>query len=131
MGCDIHLYLEKKNNQGVWEHYPIPLEDLPDNRNYQVFALLAGVRGRVKKTYFARRGIPEDTSYRDPLLNESLVEDDIPYLGEHSFTFASIKELKKVKWDEAEFSDQWPLFLEKHFPDSENDDVRMLIGFDS
>ena len=130
MGCDIHLYIEKKV-RGKWVPFKeIPQNDYPDDRCYDVFALLAGVRGRFDKTYFPDRGIPEDTSYvenRDD-------DDDYCWLGEHSFTYATIHELKKVKWQKyIDYECGFQHFIKKYFPlaSSSDKNIRILMGFDS
>ena len=70
MGCDIHIFLERKNNDNCWldsmiykndnryGHKFMPLSDYP--RNYTLFATLAGVRGDEPIAY--PKGIPEDCS---------------------------------------------------------------------
>ena len=56
MGCDIHLHQEVKIN-GKWLHYSNPSID----RNYRLFAILAGVRNHYEITPInSPRGIPED-----------------------------------------------------------------------
>lgn len=129
MGCDIHLYIEKKV-RGKWVPFKeIPEDDYPDDRDYNVFALLAGVRGRHEKTYFAERGIPLDTSYK-----ENRGDEDFCWLGDHSFTYATIHELKKVKWDKyLDCECGFQRFLKKYFPlvSSSDKNIRILIGFDS
>jgi preprotein translocase subunit SecE len=131
MGCDIHLYIEKKS-RGIWKPFDqIPREDYPDERNYNVFALLAGVRGQYKKVYFPNRGIPVDTSYRDKNGPEV---DSFIWLGDHSFTYATIHELKKVNWQKyLEYEPQFARFLKQYFPLTSFGDknIRILMGFDS
>jgi hypothetical protein len=57
MGCDIHLALER-NYKGQWVGVPIPNVTAARSRNYELFALLAGVRGDGPEP----KGIPDDTS---------------------------------------------------------------------
>ena len=71
MGCDIHVFLEKRNKEtNKWEHltlykknYDDKLEPASvfDGRNYYLFGLLAGVRGFVEPLVDPR-GIPDDLS---------------------------------------------------------------------
>jgi hypothetical protein len=135
MGADIHLYFEKKV-KGKWIPFTeIPHTDYPDERNYPVFGLLAGVRDNPKKVYFKGRGIPDDSSYVEPTNDED--DDDLPekpWLGDHSFTYATIHELKKVKWEKhLEYDPQFARFIKQYFPlDTANDkNIRILMGFDS
>lgn len=53
MGCDIHLYLESKHQRG-WSDLCTP----PGVRDYEMFELMAGVRG--DETLFPPRGLPKD-----------------------------------------------------------------------
>jgi hypothetical protein len=56
MGCDIHTVLERKIN-GKWVAVAIE-ESASRDRNYDRFAMLAGVRGEGPEP----RGMPEDAS---------------------------------------------------------------------
>jgi hypothetical protein len=56
MGCDIHFHIEVKIN-GVWQHYGAP--DIA--RNYELFNVLAGVRGSGKPIV-SPKGLPDDAS---------------------------------------------------------------------
>ncbi len=135
MGCDIHLYFEKKV-KGKWVPLTdIPEKDYPDDRNYGVFGLLAGVRDvHVSgKVYFEQRGIPDDTSYREPE-HDVDYHDDSPWLGDHSFTYATIHELKRVNWEKyLEYKPTFAYFIEKWFPlpSARDKNIRILMGFDS
>ena len=124
MGTDIHLGVERRTGS-EWlpvdraDVFPIvDFEDLysdpkdydkinaywdinPEARDYDTFALLAGVRNGVGfagikrcdpvTPCFADRGVPKDTSF--PLKNDCWLG------GDHSFTFFTYKEaLEKVPW---------------------------------
>lgn len=56
MGCDIHTVIERKIN-GKWVAVAIE-ESASRDRNYDRFAMLAGVRGEGPEP----RGMPEDAS---------------------------------------------------------------------
>ena len=135
MGCDIHLYLEKQV-KGKWERYKHDSEIDPSERNYDVFAFLCGVRGVIIPKSYNRigdRGIPEDTSYKE---NRCLSDPNAvyTYIGDHSFTHATVKELKKLPWSKQDDYIRRSAFcrwLYDAFPDGKNDSVRVLIGFDS
>lgn len=70
MGCDIHIFVEKRINN-KWEciteieeeedGYLSPKKDIYSERNYSLFGLLAGVRGDAKPIK-EPAGLPEDVS---------------------------------------------------------------------
>jgi len=82
MGCDIHMYVERKVGQkwcrvsekkGITHpYYEEALNDKAKNyfnrktwttgRNYKLFGLLAGVRSSVFLPFFSPRGLPSDLS---------------------------------------------------------------------
>lgn len=60
MGCDIHFHSEVKR-RGVWQHH----EEVMIDRNYALFAKMAGVRKHESWTLEPisdPRGIPEDAT---------------------------------------------------------------------
>ncbi len=78
MGCNIRAHIEISKNDGkTWE---LAVENVMDGRDYHLFAIMAGVRGRVPKItkngleraimrmwgwprhYGSSRGLPNDTS---------------------------------------------------------------------
>lgn len=134
MGCDIHFYFEKLNKKtNTWEPYTkIDKSEYPDNRDYEMFAFLCGVKGSLR-TYgkdISRRGIPKDTSYKEYRLISG--GEEYQYLGDHNFTWATIKELKNLPWKKANLEEcSFVRFLGKHFLGTKDNDVRVLIGFDS
>lgn len=78
MGCDIHLYVERLNDDLQWEFVPAPADakygEWFGDRNYNLFAMLADVRngrgfggvdtGNRVEPISAPRGIPADASAR-------------------------------------------------------------------
>lgn len=98
MGTDIHMRVERRSAPAkkweVWEVSP-----LPTSRQYRVFAALAGVRNgagfagvythEAVEPWFRGRGLPQDLdpAYRDK------------YIGDHSFTHATVAELLACPWD--------------------------------
>jgi hypothetical protein len=59
MGCDIHLHTEVKIG-GTWHHY----SERSVSRNYDLFALMAGVRNRTGITPISDpKGLPDDMSF--------------------------------------------------------------------
>ena len=57
MGCDIHVFLERKNKDGKYELVK-ELDGTASVRNYRLFAALAGVRGEGPEP----KGLPADVS---------------------------------------------------------------------
>jgi hypothetical protein len=64
VGCDIHVYVEKKDGHGIWQLLPDPTnyDDWGLNRNYSTFGLLAGIRDYDVPPIREPRGLPKDIS---------------------------------------------------------------------
>ncbi|PCI96619.1 MAG: hypothetical protein COB15_09535 [Flavobacteriales bacterium] len=108
MGCDIHSFVEKKNEKGDWEKvsdcitlgefdrnwYKKEKGDSPfDWRSYSIFAFLAGVRNYDHCDPISEpRGVPDDHSLE--VGNE--YDDD---WGLHSASHLTIKELNDFNYD--------------------------------
>lgn len=105
MGCDIHMMVQVRKGDG-WEtvKWPNPYygkyewekdEETPrayDNRNYEAFAILAGVRDRFGITPISEpRGWPEGFSPEDE-------ESDEYSMGDHSFTWLGLEEVLAFDW---------------------------------
>lgn len=105
MGCDIHVFVERKNEEGKWvavegpnpyygkwdNETPLVLEGwLYNGRNYALFGLLAGVRNETIKPISEQKGIPEDASdeWRE------YTEDDCDL---HSHSYYTLKELEEAE----------------------------------
>ncbi len=128
MGTDIHLKMQKRvdgtwlDMAPQWPTYPFPKddegnmiwpEDDPTCRSYNVFALIAGVRNgtgfagvpthKPIEPIAANRGWPEDLDPKHDQHDYSLGDppEDHWYPGDHSFTWASIAELRKADWGRA------------------------------
>jgi len=83
MGCDIHAQMEKKGpSRYRWVHAGDP----EIGRNYELFAVLSGVRNRNGITPISEpKGLPKDHLFN---VNEDL-DDDY-----HSYSWVTLKELK-------------------------------------
>ncbi len=106
MGCDIHLRIEKRVNN-EWVNVPWTSEDtrkysrhhqdgleMPscfDARNYNLFAVLADVRNGTWGETLTPIAQPRD----------EWPGEDFPdgWLGDHSFSHVSLKELQDYPWD--------------------------------
>lgn len=133
MGCDIHLHFEKKNKEGKWEPIVIDKKLIPDDRNYDVFTFLAGVRGSFEG-FFPRRGFPEGTT--------ACVEETLDsWMGEHSFTHAYLDEILKAPWKEYQLDGcYFHIFCDEVLPRlvceygscnyEEQRNIRVVMGFD-
>jgi hypothetical protein len=62
MGCDIHLYLEKRNKYGKWENSEFTKEEFYGGRCYPLFARLANVRNLWNLEHLPLRGFPINAS---------------------------------------------------------------------
>lgn len=139
MGCDIHLWFEKKNGDGKWERINIPDNLIPDDRNYEVFAFLADVRNRFPNPItpqFCDRHKPTDTEC------DGSDYDDNFWLGDHSFTHAYIQEILKAPWEQYSLQDCYFIIFCKYilprlshrrgwFTDEEEKNIRVIMGFDN
>lgn len=95
MGTDIHLAVQARLND-KWEDTNTHVPAHARERNYELFAFLADVRngygfagvktGEPVVPQFADRGLPDGEGERD-------------YLGDHSFTWATLRELYEAPWD--------------------------------
>lgn len=99
-------------------------------RNYQLFELLAGVRGDEYKAISLPRGIPDDCSYG----YKTAVEQCYGY--GHSFSYFTLTELLEIDWikykNDGYFLESILQTLENMKTiDSNTDNVRALFFFDN
>lgn len=117
MGTDIHLAAEIRID-GRWQYRKTFLEfeeqgyDRPQDPTqsfYLLLEVLAGVRkgyGYTGEPLFEGRGLPEDID-KDAYLGlvdrkyTSEEQDNMPDLGDYSFTWASFEELRDSDWKNA------------------------------
>jgi hypothetical protein len=99
MGCDIHIYVESKED-GKWKHAQglvdgeVPYGDqLYHGRNYTLFGFLAGVR-ESDKQHFNAKGFPEDASKEVKKIWDEVKGDY------HTPSYLTLKELQGVNWDD-------------------------------
>ena len=123
MGCDIHIQIERRVN-GEWqtvewvdpfkrEYYADKIKggelDMPedfDNRNYDLFGVLADVRngtwGAPNQPIAQPRGLPDD------MVNRAKHDaEDGYWLGDHSFSWLTLSELQAYPWDAPNHKRGW------------------------
>lgn len=149
MGCDIHCFVEKKVDEkyNCWQqvklykveeyHQDIKVVDPYDGRNYDLFSILAGVRGPYEPLVYPR-GLPEN-------LSED-VEKERAWMGQdaHTQTWYDLNELfllREVHKSEEEYESfvdfvNWIEFYlhfagEWVFSDVTPGKYRVVIWFDS
>lgn len=159
MGCDIHIevFVRHKGNiklvqkplEYTWRttglHQNYALDPCwPDGRDYATFSLLASVRGDPGSFFIEPRGLPdfwpEDGIWKveDGRLigaREQTVLDG----GEHSQTWLTLAEIRRLPWLEYGCSPAEPQFLTVFVPMLElleragfsENDIIVTIGFDS
>lgn len=125
MGCDIHLYVEKKHkDKWVMVH---EVRGEGRQRNYRRFASIAGVRGDGPEP----KGLPLDVSE-----SVSMHADDWDGDG-HSHSWLPMAEAIQA-WQQPHFPDdkpvEWPLW--HHFEIDNGDDAdlseyRVVFWFDN
>jgi hypothetical protein len=107
MGCDIHICteIEKDNKWHIadkiklieeeWQsdlylHAPFYVEkEIYEGRNYNLFSILAGVRGWSPPP-IPPRGFPDDLSDE--------VQEMVDFNFEHTACWLSLKDLQSIKW---------------------------------
>lgn len=94
MGTDIHSVAQVRKNDN-WVTVDTTIDG--DERNYELFGLLAGVRG-WSSPISEPRGLPKDfeiNSCQHSFYDQELLIE-IFYIGEHSHSYYSLDELKKI-----------------------------------
>lgn len=157
MGCDIHIQIEKRVD-GKWERVPwvdpfkrkypetygvldgaLEMPEAFENRNYDLFGVLADVRngtwGEEQPPIAQPRGWPDDMAERQ------LCDGEPEWLGDHSFSWVSLRELQDYPWDEPVKKRGWTRRADvRNWPDvilpllasiGAPDDVRLVFGFDN
>jgi hypothetical protein len=97
MGCDIHLWIEKRDLEGRWQPAEAYNEDnyyqsdLYDTRSYKLFSLLADVRndGSIKPIVEPRE-LPDDMS--------PIVAELARHFADHSHSWLTLRELLDYDW---------------------------------
>lgn len=125
MGCDIHICIQVQQD-GIWEEIPYAtvyeyegakaaregIRRCPQGfhaRNYDLFGILANVRngsgfagittGEGWPSIAPDRGFPEGFKEDAVQPDQQYPEDGARYMGDHSFTWIALEELKAFDWD--------------------------------
>lgn len=158
MGTDIHPVVERRVD-GAWQVVKAPGGRYEHNtiayslsdRNYFLFGVLAGLRNYDVTPIAEPRDLPPDLSFDPQSWDEHVDddgdwdEDDDRWLGEHSFSWVTLRELDEYPWETAIKADGWEdafrdgspmtFFLRDVMPWLRSlgppDDVRLVFGFDS
>lgn len=93
------------------------------SRNYYVFGVLAGVRGHGP-AISQPRGLPT-------LGRASQILADEMWLGDHSFSWLTLRELLTYRWNAKEARDFVSEFLPELKKLGDPDKIRIVFGFDS
>lgn len=140
MGCDIHLFAERRTRDG-WQLLPAPDSDTAyreisyrtkgflnewfEDRNYYLFSMLAGVRGYISYPLEDPRGMPADPS-------PEYVEESKNWEG-HSHSYFTVAELRsyfalKLSHD---YCGNFLLLLDELETYGAAEDVRIVFFFDN
>ncbi len=133
MGCDIHLHQEVKMD-GEWRHYGHPAI----HRSYELFGLMAGVRGSATPVAEAK-GVPNDMTYLTQFSYDQWIEYN------HHASWLGAEEIKEVIerfctkdiWEAGDwfgylFGSSWVGYIKysKDLPEK-LEDIRWVFWFDN
>jgi len=131
MGCDIHVYVEKKiDDEWVYVWSPTYYSYTVDNeerRNYRRFSELAGVRRDMKSVYREPLGLPDDASGGVIYHAKEWGPDG------HSHSYMGMKEAKEV-WKKTSHEPKKFYPFESLCNDEYGDDLddyRVVFWFDN
>lgn len=113
MGCDIHIYVEKKV-KGKWlaadkwkneeAYYTMEGREIFEGRNYSLFGVLAGVRRDDVPLISKPRGFPKDASKEVEGCYTQWEGDG------HSTTWLSLEDIQNFDWTQRVKSEGWVTF---------------------
>lgn len=121
MACDIHIHIECKK-QGSWILHS---EDIYDGRDYELFGILAGVRG-YGPPISRLKGLPVDVT------DEVLQDHDLWEEEAHSASWLTFDEIYNSRLDYDNTSLQHiALEMLRAKREAQAEDVRIVFWFDS
>ena len=128
MGCDIHVLFQEKRGE-IW----VPISPIMYfDRDYDSFGALAGVRNSSVHQMYTERGLPENLLFPHTKGNELDT-----YIGDHSFSWLTLKELKKMRTKLAKTDKDSEFYTLNQIIDAlaqrvgAEDKLRIVFGFDS
>jgi hypothetical protein len=128
MGCDIHVMFQEKRGES-WE----PISPITYfGRDYASFGALAGIRDSSVYQMYTQRGLPENL-----LFPHVRGEEINTYIGDHSFSWLTLKELKKIRKKVAKTDKDYQFYTLEDIIDQlgqragAEDKLRIVFGFDS
>lgn len=138
MGADIHIIVQYKE-KGKWEtyfEYPDYPYEINEDRDYQSFSLLAGVRGSFESIQYPR-GLPHDLEME--MDEEGCMCHKGKWLGNHSHSYLTLSEIVKKKVTLLEATEFWLIYriiedlhrIQEKLGDFKNNNIRIVFGFDS
>lgn len=98
MGCDIHMHVEYKVGKDKWKAHPKHILDedgycetvSATSRNYELFALLAGVRAYTQTDCLEPKGLPTNVSKIIKAASDTWDVDG------HSHSYITLKQFEKI-----------------------------------
>jgi len=133
MGCDIDVLFEIKNPGEDWKPYEdLPEQLYPDERNYEPWGFLFGVRSHEYDPLFENRGWPEDNAHKQ--WEEKWDGDPYNTPTWHNFSYMTLDEAKNIKWPEELKGSYFYIFCEYIWPRLKGfskNEFRMLVRFNS
>lgn len=143
MGCDINGVLQHETEEDVWVTFA-PIEDFFDNRNYELFGILAGVRCQDYELISDDRGFPEDFLVTDADHHHIQFPDGTTrtWMGEHNYGHLTFREFLDYNWHQRTWDNSMQLgtkWSELHKTvyqicskyKLQPETIRMVFGFDS
>jgi hypothetical protein len=120
MGTDIHIAVETRGDDGTWTlvdkevksewgDYTTNENGIPDSRDYRLFGVLAGVRGKAPPIT-APKGLPADMSAKLSSLADATDDPEgVPWLwlGDHSFSWLTLREILDYDWQQTTEHSGW------------------------
>lgn len=112
------------------------LRDWYNERNYTLFGILADVRHPTDDAIAPDRGLPDGFQVDEAGRHEAWPAQEL-WMGEHSFTWMTWREVQAYPWDDPRGCTYWrtvvmPAF-ERYLSERRlsPDDLRLVMGFDS
>lgn len=125
MGCDIHIFIEKRVKDG-WQEVVFPKWVLPRDRNYALFGFLSRVRSLYYGDRLMRTGWPVDCKLTARACCDF-----------HSYGYTYLDNIRNFNWPFELEDTYFNIFMQyvcmRHpdLEDVEDRDVRILVCYDN